>query len=152
VIVLGLDPGKITGVGLWHTDVLAVRFQAPADEAMDWVTDTLALYQRSDTPIHVACERFTVTQATVTKGGDAHHSLEQIGVYRYLARRMDHSFELHGASDCKKFTSDDRLRALGWYTPTKGGHTNDSLRVLAKQLADLKDPKFLELLAAAIET
>ena len=58
-----------------------------------------------------------------------------IGGLRYLAVVGDEyvgplRFVRQTPAQAKSFGTDDKLRRLGWYTPTPGGHANDAARHL----------------------
>lgn len=49
----------------------------------------------------------------------------------------------------KRFSSNDKLKKLGWYTPSKGGHANDALRHLLHYLChQVRDVEILKALTA----
>jgi len=100
-----------------------LTWQLSYDNALDFVGDLL----ESGTRITVVCESFIPRPGVRTWQPQA---LEAIGVVRYLARRADCPFELQSPADAKRFSTDQKLKKLGWYTPTEGGHVNDALRHL----------------------
>jgi hypothetical protein len=72
-------------------------------------------------------------------------ALEGIGALRYLAARYGTQFELQSPSDAKRFSTNKKLEALGWRTPTRGGHADDALRhlLLGAVRRGLLDPSTL---------
>lgn len=124
--VLAVDPGKKTGLSLWHVDD-----DRPEVTELSWpefpayVEEVTAKYERD---LAIACESFTITVQTA-KHTQAPWSLEGIGVCRYLAGKYGCELTLQAPSSAKLFSSDDRLRQLGWWTPGRG-HGNDATRHL----------------------
>ncbi len=77
----------------------------------------------------IVCEDFIFTTATAKKSRQT-WSTEGIGVLRYMAARYQVSFIIQGPAAAKRFAIDDKLKAMGWYHPTPGGHRNDAARHL----------------------
>lgn len=121
---LAVDPGLMTGLA-YQEDTLKppLTWQMKADDALDFVDELLV----EGTRITVVCENFIPRPGVRSWQPDA---LWSIGVVRYLARRAGCLFELQMPADAKRFSTDEKLKKLGWYTPTEGGHVNDALRHL----------------------
>lgn len=120
---LAIDPGLTTGMAE-QTDTLKLplTWELPVNDAMDLVEELL------DGPRYcVVMESFTPRPGVRTWQPDA---LEAIGVARFLARKNGCLFELQSPADAKRFSTDEKLKKLGWHTPTEGGHANDALRHL----------------------
>ena len=98
-------------------------WQLPADEAVDLVEEFL----NGQPPALVVCESFIPRPGAKTWQPDA---IETIGVLRHLCRWHRHRFELQAPADAKRFSTDAKLKRLGWYQPTEGGHANDAIRHL----------------------
>jgi hypothetical protein len=79
-------------------------------------------------------ESFRITMQTA-KNTQAPWSLELIGVARMVSRLYT-GRELHmqDPSAAKRFSSDAKLKHMGWYQPNKG-HANDAARHLLLTLA-----------------
>lgn len=60
-------------------------------------------------------------------------ALHIAGYARGRAPQIGWRFQTQPTS-IKKFATNDKLKRLGWYTPTKGGHVNDALRHLLHAL------------------
>lgn len=140
MIVIALDPGKTTGIVMWSYGYIHASGEMSRQEALAYVE---AWGKQPD--LHVVIERFFISQTTVGKEGDAHWALGAIGVIEYLAERDGFTFTIQGASAAKNFSSDERLKSLGWYRSTKGGHCNDAIRHLLLYLVknQLIDPRTL---------
>lgn len=143
MIVIGVDPGKMTGWAACQADGTDFKSkEAPVNDFVDHMTVYLGLAS----PCHVAAERFVISGGTVTKGRtDENWTIEQIGVLRHLCRRHGHTFELQGAGDAKEFAPDSRLKQVGWHTPGRG-HANDGARHLLLCLARRHQSAFEDLL------
>lgn len=120
--VLGVDPGKKTGIcllDLMKEDCPGV--EVPFDELGYVLEDYISRYRPA-----VAIEAFVINAATV-KNTQAPWSLEGIGITRYLAHKYDCMFAKQAQSSAKRFATNERLQALGWYVPGKG-HLADGQR------------------------
>jgi hypothetical protein len=82
----------------------------------------------------VVCEDYIITQRTI-KLSRQNMSLESIGVLRWLCSAWMIRFVLQTPSEGKGFGTDEKLKRLGWYRPTPGGHANDATRHLLTFLA-----------------
>lgn len=128
MIILGVDPGKMTGWAAYNSTRRQIvdAGQLDRDAFIDFIVPRLEDPGRSR--LDLAVERFTISGGTVEKGRtDENWSIEQIGILRHWARRFGHTFTLQGAGDAKKFAPDARLKEIGWHRPGQG-HANDALR------------------------
>lgn len=132
-LIIAVDPGKKTGWASYDTTANVFASQeAPGDEFIDrvvpWLGPSHAHDRAAAGPVRIVVERFVITAGTMrTSRGDENWSIEQIGILRHHARWAGVAFELQSAGDAKKFSPDDRLRTIGWYTPGRG-HANDAAR------------------------
>jgi hypothetical protein len=131
--ILGGDPGELTGLALLYTRDLT-SYQG-------WELDLLQggalikdICEQLGPRLDVAFERFTISMRTV-KNTQATWSLEMIGVARYFCQAYTGK-ELVLYEQKPPFSTDDRLRAMGWYHPTPNGHMNDAGRQLLKHLVE----------------
>lgn len=78
-------------------------------------------------PISVAYETFTPRPGAYTWQPEA---LYTIGTIRYLGKK--YGFETVGQSpaDAKRFSTNDKLKKIGWRNPSTGGHADDAARHL----------------------
>ena len=121
--VVAIDPGKVTGWARLLDGVFASG-ELPCYQALHWIYESL---KQGIKPILV-CEDFIFTHETLKKSRQM-WSTESIGVLRFLAEEFDLHLHLQPPSQ-KSFSSDDKLRMLGWYKPSPGGHQNDAARHL----------------------
>ena len=125
--VMALDPGKTTGIAsLRIEDGEFVSKQTNFDE-------TVAIVQKAATTnreeLTLVSESFIITQQTA-KNTQATWSLELIGFCRAMARmHTGRDLVLQAPSQAKRFSSDERLKIMGWYIPGQG-HANDAARHL----------------------
>lgn len=126
--VLALDPGKMTG---WAS------YDRETGEFLSGQTNfeetCRLLLHRVGGPSHdqldLVCESFIITVQTA-KNTQATWSLELIGVARMVSELYcQQPLTLQQPASAKRFSSDERLKKLGWYTPGKG-HANDAARHL----------------------
>lgn len=132
-LVMAVDPGLITGVatynpatGLCVTDEVdggALGFAA-------WFRAVLG----SITLTHVVVEDFIITQATLTNTRQ-YDPLYIIGWLGIECFHLGIPFTKQTPSNGKAFGTDDKLKHLGWYVRTPGGHRNDAARHLVTYLA-----------------
>jgi hypothetical protein len=124
VTILAFDPGKITG---WASLRLGEFFSGQDDlqKILEWVE---SLVRNRLQPV-IVCEDFIYTAATAQKTRQT-WSTEGIGTLRFLANKYDLPFHLQTPQAAKSFSTNDKLKRIGWYQATKGGHANDAARHL----------------------
>ena len=136
MIVIGIDPGKTTGIAVYdHDATTMLGVQIAFDDFGDWLNISLSNLVAQD--VTIACERFAITAGTFKKSQDAHWALEAIGVTRYLTHCYGRSLILQTAGSAKSFASDAKLRIAQWYVPGHD-HANDAIRHVALALASMK--------------
>lgn len=124
ITIMAFDPGKMTG---WAALRLG-SFYSGQDELQSilaWVDEILSDGLRPT----IVCEDFIYTAATAKKTRQT-YSTEGIGVLRYLTTKHSLEFVIQTPQAAKSFSTDDKLKRLGWYQATKGGHANDAARHL----------------------
>jgi len=145
--VYAVDPGGTTGHATWRNDEWQA-WMTPADETGHSVQATLAVGGWD----LCVFENFIITAATLKKGRQGATSLELIGVGRYLAQCYGVPFETQNPSDAMGFSSDKKLKVLGWWT-TGPDHANAASRHLLlalvrhKSLAAEQERALVSLLA-----
>lgn len=131
-MILAIDPGKICGwatLGEWgkpleNPEVRLCAGQEEIQPFLERMDDSLGCGDL------VICEKFLITKRTMTATADAHWAMSAIGCLEYWCRRRGIPFVLQTPGEAKAFAADDKLKVLGWYRATKGGHRNDSMRHL----------------------
>lgn len=121
--VLGVDPGKKTGVALFDLffETMVDGWEVLDDKLGFLLEETIDKYRPA-----VVSEAFVINSATV-RNTQAPWSLEGIGIARYLSRKYGVHFEVQPQSSAKRFATNERLHALGWYVPGRG-HLADAQR------------------------
>ena len=129
MIVLAVDPGKMTGLALWIGDEVNVATQGELHKAMSWCESVIELY--APLGLHVVVEAFVITRKTLQLKND-HTAIAGIEICRFLCHKHNAYFVLpmQKPSDAKNFATDKMLKTIGWYKPSPGGHVNDALRHL----------------------
>jgi hypothetical protein len=126
--ILAVDPGNMTGVA-WMGGFEALTPTSP----QTWERTAMEATRQCDAlldgfiEVLVVCESFIPRPGAGTFQPDAMYT---IGALRYLAEKYGHGFELQSPADAKRFSTDAKLKSLGWYVPTPDGHANDALRHL----------------------
>jgi hypothetical protein len=138
MIIIGIDPGKTTGLAWGDTELMTTGgAEISFDDFGDWLNTSLARLKAEGKDVRVACERFTIAAGTIKKSQDAHWALEAIGVARYISRCYGVEFIMQHPSDVKGAVSDEKLKKAGWYIPGKG-HANDALRHVSMAMIHFK--------------
>lgn len=144
--IVAVDPGKVTGVAVYYPETTrCTTWEKPCWEAVRAVHRGLERGRIS----HLVVEAFTISMRTLKLTRGENWSLESIGALRYLASLVPDLEEFHVQPvEAKNFGTDRKLRALGWYHPTPGGHRNDAARHLIAFIAARKlDPELIAALA-----
>jgi hypothetical protein len=128
--VLGVDPGKRTGIAI--VDMLYETCTG-YEVAYESVGDTLEELICGLRP-YVTVENFIINASTV-RNTQAPWSLKVIGIAEFLARKYTCPFKVIMQSSAKRFATNDQLKRLGWYVPGKG-HLNDGERVALLHMVD----------------
>jgi hypothetical protein len=125
-ILVSLDVGKVTGAAVWihtmPTDIIATEIPTRYD-----VRDFVKNIYESDYKLSIACENFVISERTIKTAQD-HNALRLIGWLDLWCEEHQVPFTLRTAAAAKSFATNDKLKALDWYVPTKDGHANDAVR------------------------
>lgn len=128
--VVGVDPGGTTGIALWSKGGgLTLREMPTAIEAVDWISDMTHVLA----PTVFVVERYIITPATA-KMSQQHDALEIIGAIKYLTRVNGHEVVMQTPAEAKAFSTDDKLKTLGWYQRGQP-HARDASRHVLLYLA-----------------
>ncbi len=134
--VLAVDPGKTTGYILWEKKSGSIISFGELDfEKFCLAAEgIITAYRRQ---LQVVAEAFIITMQTA-KNTQAPWSLEVIGVLRFVCHKTGADFKTRSAADAKRFSSDDKLARVGWYTRGRR-HQNDAARHLMLELVERGD-------------
>lgn len=123
--IVAIDPGKVSGVAVLQPEVSDTLYTSELT-----VDETVSAYEslRFISPrTEVVMESFTISQRTLQTA----LSLDALDLIGYVKLRAVHDpFTLQSPAAAKSFATDEKLKALGWYTYTKDGHQNDAARHL----------------------
>ncbi len=128
--VVAVDPGGTTGLAVWSPDLgLSLREVSPAIDAVFWLADMA----RTLEPTTFVVEKYIITPATA-KLSQQHDALEIIGALKYLVRKYDHKMVMQSPSEAKAYSTNDKLKRVGWYRPGLD-HARDASRHLLLHLS-----------------
>ncbi len=136
---IAIDPGKVTGIAAREE---GVEFSSSEIPTRAQVYAWLSSLPPVSVPTTFIIERYDITGQT-HKLSAQKDALYLIGATEMTAQRIGARFYLSPRS-AKAFATDAKLRHLGWYKPSKGGHQNDAARHLLTFLAqEVRDPAIL---------
>lgn len=148
-IVIGVDPGKKTGVAVYGTHAKNFSsFVLPAMDACEHVHSILNTRTPTGPTIGLSVERFTqVRKRVLTPQNDA---LEVIGTMRWFHHWFElEYFEVNGASEATGIASDDVLKKLGWYVKNRESDQNRAAAQVVLALSRASLSEFDDLLKRA---
>lgn len=128
--ILVIDPGKVSGVAFLNPGaVMPVNYELS-------VFDTINFYihiGQGNNP--VVLESFQISERTIKTA----LSLDALDIIGYIKMdRLHRGFAppvMQTVSSAKTFADDAKLKAAGWFNPSKDGHMNDANRHLMVYLA-----------------
>lgn len=151
-VVIGIDPGLMTGLYLYGTARARAYAMAQHIDVIEFPEHFDVLLRRtvkmlSGAQVSIAVERYIITPKTA-KLSQQTEALEVTGMVKAIAA-------LHGVIDVRqyakanlKFASDDMLKAVGWFNP-KMRHANDAARQAFALIKDVDYPRWSELVRDA---
>lgn len=148
-VIIGVDPGLMTGVFAYFSDGVRNGWQHPRDEVALHVDDCLRRWAAFNEPgnIHIAIERYIITAQTA-KLSQQPDALEVTGAVKAIA-------QIHGVTDVRqymkanlKYASDSMLRSVGWSIPGMR-HANDAARQAFALLKEVDYPRWSKMVADA---
>lgn len=134
MIMLALDPGKTVGCAVWSDGRLVEHGQCGSFAFQQWLEAIIPAYAVWD--LEVVCERYKLGPKSLKAGSDFEWATDVIGTTRYWCQKWDVPLTMQDPSKAKSFSTDDKLKRLGWYVPTPGGHANDAARHLLVRLTE----------------
>lgn len=137
--IIAMDPGLVTGVATWENGRFESWEETPRTCVYEYLRHNVYMYDI------VLIERYDISART-SKLSSQMDALYLIGATEAFCYLESTKFIISGR-DAKSFSTDAKLKALGWYTPTKGGHANDAARHLLRYVsATLRDERILSIL------
>lgn len=133
--ILAIDPGLVTG---WACLVPETgQFVAQQTEGRHEFYRQFEAAIAGGTTLEVVAEKYTITARTAQLTAQ-YDALYILGMLDYLCEKVGISLTLQTPAQAKGFATDTKLKAVEWYTPTKGGHANDAARHLLTYVASRK--------------
>lgn len=123
--LFAVDPGGTTGYALFTPEDGWYAGQAEGRWSFHRVLDEAIASGRH---WRFIVERFTITGRTA-QNTPQYDALYIIGAIDYLASKLGMKVDFQLPSEAMNFSTDDKLRAAGWYIPGEG-HANDASRHL----------------------
>jgi len=125
-LIIAVDPGGTTGLATYSREVGLRTMQGPPYDIIKWVDDSIGVGAIG----LIICESFTIGQGTLKKSREGSNTaIETIGVIRWLAYRAGVGFRLQSPAEAKGFSTNLKLRAVGWYDGIPE-HARDAARHL----------------------
>lgn len=131
---IAIDPGGTSGMAYWKD-----TFDGPFLSELPPLDTMKRIEQVSEyDDVTFVVERFVITPATA-KNSPQYDALEIIGVAKYFAAMNYHTLVLQTPAEAIKFSTDTKLKKIGWYDLTLGkqfeGHARMACRHLMLHLA-----------------
>lgn len=144
MIIIGIDPGNVTGMALWDLEKEAPTqwLEEPSATVGNALRKWLDYFVPAHAEVVLSVEKYTMTPGIKTAQPAA---LMVMGVLEDIAQFRDIKLDYHLPSTTKKQVSNTMLRKLGWWTPTKDGHANDALRLLLCELSRVDPQRYADL-------
>lgn len=127
MILIGVDPGKITGIAVWWSPAKwwSEEGKKPLDTAEVEASTVPAVLRRmldGERPTLMAVERYVQTQRKTHQP----EAQQVIGAVRSLADQLVVRCVYQNPAPAKKMGSTAKLKKLGFYVPTKDNHANSA--------------------------
>ena len=125
-LLVAIDPGGTTGLAMYSRESGFRATQGTPYEIIEWVGANIGIGAVG----LIICESFTIGQGTLKKSREGSNTaIETIGVIRWLAHCAGIQFRLQSPAEAKGFSTNDKLRAAGWYDGVPE-HARDAARHL----------------------
>lgn len=147
--VIGVDPGKFTGVAHWTRDKF-YSTELAYEDVVPYVRGILEQVQRDGDRVFVGCQRFYVGPTTHKKSAQP-HAMQLQGALETLCLQFDFPiFELQDSASAHKVGRDSELRRLNMWKQTRDGHANDAARHVLLTLLRFQPNELKHLLETGI--
>lgn len=130
-MIIAIDPGNVTGVATYEGTTFDSFEIDEIGKVYSYLWDVKA---RADV---IIIEKFTINPTTHKKSRQS-DPLMIIGFVDGLTYLHRIPLTYFTPAKAKSFATDDKLRAVGWWRPTPGGHANDAARHLLTFIAQNK--------------
>lgn len=126
--VLGLDPGKMSGVAFWVPGQPINAVELNEDDTIDFVRVHIQVHVDANARLLIGAERF-IPKADTSKHTRQTHASRIFDVLSQDARGLRVvTWSSQEPSVAKRLGTNETLKKLGWWNPTKDGHANDAAR------------------------
>lgn len=149
LFIIGVDPGKATGIGAYTSGKIVGRIELPADEVAEYLAMNVLPALHSNRVI-IGVERY-VFGVGATRKTRQNDPARITGQLEDLARRFSAELHMVNQADSKRLASDATLKKLGWWVRDPAGHMNDGVRVVLTTLAQLDVTEFTRVYESVIE-
>ena len=133
-LVVAIDPGKVSGISqlVVSTDAFATPLsdELTVPQLFPHMGRVFDMCDREELNLVIVVEKFTISERTIKTA----LSLDALDINGWLKGEQLYIrslpfYEITPAQS-KRFATDDKLKALGWYERTKDGHANDANRLM----------------------
>jgi len=148
-VLIGIDPGAVTGVFVYFEDGMKDASQHPAAEMAAHMADCLKRWANAFGPdnIHIAIEKYIITPNTA-KLSQQTDALEITGMVKGFAQVNGITDVRQYAKSNLKFANDRMLDMAGWRTPNLP-HSWDAARQVSALLKEVDYPRWAKIIADA---
>lgn len=145
-ILVGVDPGKKTGIAVWWDPNFYDITGKPAIDVaeVDDSTKVPAVIRRmldDQRPHLIMCERCKQNPRKTHQP----EAVEVTGAVRSLADELHVRCVYQSPSPAKRMGTTEVLRRLGWYFPSEGGHQNAASSHVLLGMATFMPVRFAQL-------
>lgn len=125
-ILIAIDPGELTGFVVVNRETAEVIFSG---ELTEFEVSAKVEFLLGDYPnLSIVMEKFTINPDTHKKSAQP-TALYLIGAVRYLYKKYtDKVVPLQTPGDAKSFSTNEKLKAIGFWHKGGEGHANDAFR------------------------
>jgi hypothetical protein len=146
-VLIGIDPGKTTGVATYDKGRFAA-LQLAAEDVLPYLRGWVEGQTSRGEQVDIGLERFTEGTAPghhVSTQGDAEVVID--GVVHEFAAEPLVQVQLQSAADVKKTVTNRHLRKMGWYVGASAPHANDAGRHLGFRMLVRHPEEYTRVLA-----
>jgi hypothetical protein len=133
-MIIAIDPGKISGIAVYDGSSQFRTYEHDVQSTIRFVDN---VWHQLHGDIEVVTEKFTISERTLKTA----LSLDALDINGWLvieSQRRDFPLKIQTPAQAKSFSTDDKLKALGWFNPSLDGHANDAARHLMVYLITQK--------------
>lgn len=125
-LIVGIDPGKSTGLVVLHGMDKVLVFQGSSTQALHTLRSVLDARTPADPVVDIACERYVLPPGSSRRSPQP-EAIEFVGrLEQLLSEYSFTTLTLQMSSDARRLMPDATLRQIGIYTPAAHVHANDA--------------------------